>query len=402
MIQILTYSGKENEFKGKDIVLNSIHDAKSLDEFNTNIISLADKEIWRYYGQEKRTNIAVDMKSVKTMFDYSEKRNIIIILLPQNLIYKFDYDSYYNKYQRQCELKNMIEDMKEILSNLHDVLYRIQIVYENTVTKINDKNIEASFHFGYIEDSLLVSDKSNKPTACRYGNVILTTLNLNTYEQIIDFLKEINLLRQEQTTPEWMEEIKMFDDTQQLMIIERNNQVIEEANENISRAMEKINKNSEYKSILYTNGEELVNVVFGILESMLGCDLSQFEDKKKEDFLFEKNGLVFIGEIKGVNHNVKSENISQLDVHYQGYLEENEERDQENVKAILVMNHQKNKALDMREPVHEKQINLAKRNGSLIVETITLLKLFERYMAGNITQEKCLELLKTNIGLLEI
>ena len=66
------------------------------------------------------------------------------------------------------------------------------------------------------------------------------------------------------------------------------------------------------------------------------------------------------------------------------------------------MNHQKNKALDMREPVHEKQINLAKRNGSLIVETITLLKLFERYIAGNITREECLELLKTNIGLLEI
>ena len=99
---------------------------------------------------------------------------------------------------------------------------------------------------------------------------------------------------------------------------------------------------------------------------------------------------------------MKSENISQLDVHYQGYLEENEERDQGNVKAILVMNHQKNKALDMREPVHEKQINLAKRNGSLIVETITLLKLFERYIAGNITREECLELLKTNIGLLEI
>ena len=56
----------------------------------------------------------------------------------------------------------------------------------------------------------------------------------------------------------------------------------------------------------------------------------------------------------------------------------------------------------MREPVHEKQINLAKRNGSLIVETITLLKLFERYIAGNITREECLELLKTNIGLLEI
>ena len=403
MIQILTYSGKENEFKGKDIVLNSIHDARSLDEFDINIISLTDKAMWKYTGTAlDGINNVADLKSMRTMLFYS-KKSINIIILPSNLEYQYDYDSYRShKYRGQRELKNMIKDMGVILSNLHSSFNDIRIVYEKTVTKINGECINASFYFGDIKDALLVSDKSNKPTVFRQKNVIFSTLDLHNYEQVINFLKAVDLFYQEQTTPEWMEEIKMFDDAQQLMIIERNNQVIEEANENISSAMEKINKNSEYKSILYTNGEELVNVVFEILESMLGCDLSQFEDKKKEDFLFEKNGLVFIGEIKGVNHNVKSENISQLDVHYQGYLEENEERDQGNVKAILVMNHQKNKALDMRVPVHEKQINLAKRNGSLIVETITLLKLFERYIAGNITREECLELLKTNIGLLEI
>lgn len=403
MIQILTYSGKENEFKGKDIVLNSIHDARSLDEFDINIISLTDKAMWNYTGTASDgINNAADLKSMRTMLFYSKKA-INIILLPSNLEYQYDYDSYRShKYTKRRELKNMIEDMGAILSNLHSSFSHIKIVYEKTVTKINGEDIDASFYFSDMEDALLVSDKSHKPTAFWQENMIFSTLDLNNYEQVINFLKAVDLFYQEQTAPDWMEEIKMFDDTQQLMIIEKNNQVIKEANENISSAMEKINKNSEYKSILYTTGEELVKVVFEILESMLGCDLSQFEDKKKEDFLFEKNGLVFIGEIKGVNHNVKSENISQLDVHYQGYLEENEEKEQENVKAILVMNHQKNKALDMREPVHEKQINLAKRNGSLIVETITLLKLFERYLAGNITQEECLELLKTNIGLLEI
>ena len=45
MIQILTYSGKENEFKGKDIVLNSIHDARSLDEFDINIIKIVNKNL---------------------------------------------------------------------------------------------------------------------------------------------------------------------------------------------------------------------------------------------------------------------------------------------------------------------------------------------------------------------
>lgn len=209
-------------------------------------------------------------------------------------------------------------------------------------------------------------------------------------------------MRDKQDIPAWMEEVKMFDDIQQFRIIEENNQAIKRANDNISNAMEKINKNNEYKSILYTYGDELVKTVFEILESMLGCDLSQFEDKKNEDFLFEAGGCVFIGEIKGVNHNVKNENVAQLDRHYQGYLDEHEDSNEDSIKAILIMNHQKNKAVDAREPVHEKQISLAKRNGSLIIETITLLRLFEKYLTGNISREDCLNLFKTEEGLLQI
>lgn len=146
----------------------------------------------------------------------------------------------------------------------------------------------------------------------------------------------------------------------------------------------------------------MVNIVFEILENMLGCDLSQFEDKKNEDFLFEQDGYVFIGEIKGVNHNVKSDNVAQLERHYQGYLEEHENRSEDNVKAILIMNHQKNKPIETREQVHERQINLAKRNGSLIIETITLLRMFERYWKGDMSRENCLELFKMKEGLLQI
>lgn len=108
---------------------------------------------------------------------------------------------------------------------------------------------------------------------------------------------------------------------------------------------------------------------------------------------------VFIGEIKGVNHNVKSENISQLDVHYQGYLE-NHNEEMENVHALLIMNHQKNKPIVDREPVHERQINLAKRNGSLIIETYILLKLFEKFKRNEMSQEECICILKQNTGIL--
>ena len=143
-------------------------------------------------------------------------------------------------------------------------------------------------------------------------------------------------------------------------------------------------------------------MVFEILEEMLGCNLSDFNDKKKEDFAMEIDGIHYIGEIKGVNHNVKSANISQLDVHYQSYIEENEIGDQENSKALLIINHQRNKPLGSREDVHDQQIKLAKRNGSLIIETEILLKLFERFKSEEITSGECIEILSQNIGLLRL
>ena len=143
-------------------------------------------------------------------------------------------------------------------------------------------------------------------------------------------------------------------------------------------------------------------MVFEILQELLKCDLSDFEDEKEEDFCMKIGEKIFIGEIKGVNHNIKSQNISQLDVHYQNYLDENPDKTEEDIKALLIMAHQKNKSLENREPVHEKQIQLAMRNRSLIIETITLLRLFEKYKNGEISSDDCIELFSKNIGLLKI
>ena len=47
-------------------------------------------------------------------------------------------------------------------------------------------------------------------------------------------------------------------------------------------------------------------------------------------------------------------------------------------------------------------IELAKRNGSLIIETITLLKIFEKFKKEEITVEEIKKLLVEEIGLLQI
>ena len=46
-----------------------------------------------------------------------------------------------------------------------------------------------------------------------------------------------------------------------------------------------------------------------------------------------------------------------------------------------------------RDPVDKKQIELAERNGSLIIETYTLLKMFEKYQIQELTREQCFDLL---------
>ena len=98
--------------------------------------------------------------------------------------------------------------------------------------------------------------------------------------------------------------------------------------------------------------------------------------------------------------NVKKLNVSQLDVHVQEYLDDNEES--ENIVALLIINHQRNKPISEREKVNEEVIKLAKRNGSLIVETMTILRLFEKYLLKEKTREECIDILVNHTGLLEI
>ena len=124
--------------------------------------------------------------------------------------------------------------------------------------------------------------------------------------------------------------------------------------------------------------------------------------KKKEDFLIKKPDYTLIGEIKGITSNVKNDNVTQLETHYQNYMDTLQESGaEENVHQILIINPLRTKPLSEREPVNENQIKLAKRNESLIIETKTLLRLFEKFLQGIITTEDCERLFTTKAGLLE-
>jgi len=117
--------------------------------------------------------------------------------------------------------------------------------------------------------------------------------------------------------------------------------------------------------------------------------------------LLKYTDVTFVGEIKGITSNVKSENVSQLDVHCQSYADKLEdESKEENIKGLLIINPLRSKPLSERDEVHEKQIELAKRNGSLIITSDILLFLFEKYLMQETTTEKVIELFRNKTGLL--
>lgn len=193
----------------------------------------------------------------------------------------------------------------------------------------------------------------------------------------------------------------MFDDAAQKETIKLNNNTISMVEDNIKKAAYVLERNKRYKSILYTSGDELVLVVFEILKEIFEWNLDSFKDVKEEDFNIEYDNKEYIGEIKGITSNVKNANVSQLDNHVQNYLDEHD-IDSGKIKSLLIINYQRSKALNNREKVNDKTVALAKRNGSLIIETFTLLKMFEKYLNNELSKADCLQLINSNIGLLKI
>lgn len=397
MIQIITYSGKEKRDKTKYLV-TSLNKPRSLDEFELNVIDLSDPELWKCDANAQSVcNSHSDLSSLRTMI-VNSKRAYIIIVLPQNTIFRYHMTR--GTYYSSCELKDMIVPMKNILDVVCKGIKGIKLYYENTTTILDGEKVSASFCFKDIE-GLTFSNKSQKITTCIFGKIILTALYLDDEKAMDAFLHALGLADAQESAPEWFSSIEAFDDVDQRRIIAENKAIIESANKNISNATDKLSENNRYKSILYTSGDELVDVIFDILQDMLGCDLSGFVDTKKADFIFELGRKTYIGEIKGVNHNVKSENVSQVDVHKQGYLDDYLEKEEKDIVSLLIINHQKNKKPDDRERIHDTQIKLAKRNNSLIIETVILLRLYDLYVRGEITRDRIIQLFDEK-GLLKL
>ena len=389
----------------------------SFDSFRVNVIDISYDGLWRNDGNTaSQINCQADFRTIKSIL-VNSKNSFTVIVLPQNIKMKYhlEYIARRNTrdYSDSVWLKDSLRTLTDnILCSLVPYTYAYGLFYENSLTDIENRKLKASFYFDitYLEPKkvLTTSQESDKATTIQYcDRIILTTLDVFESEETFKaFLRYLGLIERERPTyPEWLMSMPLFDDLQLGKEIDAFNRIIAEINAKKAIHEEKLLDNMRYKSILITNGSALVEDVFKILEQLLSCDLSEFEDKKREDFLIELEHVVFIGEIKGVTSNVKSEHVSQIEVHYQGYMDNLREKDVEikkKVKQLLIINPFRTKPINEREPVHSIQINLAKRNGCLIIDAMTLLKVFERFREHALSTEQIVDVFSNISGLLSL
>ncbi|MBQ3007137.1 MAG: hypothetical protein IJD78_06210 [Clostridia bacterium] len=408
-IQIISYSTQNIKCEGYNIDCSTLNAPKAFDAYDVNIINLQSKGIWENNKDSKAgINQINDFESLGKLIS-TRKKSQVIVLLPQNYDFYYDYYSPSKKYYKALPLKDMLDILKShILSKLFvgNWISHFDFIFGITQTLCNSSLFTADFSFETTSSDVLTKSKTsaNKTTIKLKNNIILSTLHFDRFDiKLKDFLMCIGVDSTKEEIPEWLKTVELFDDKKQTETVELAAKEIEALKLKIDEANKKLEENLVYKRALVDNGQALVNIVFDMLEKMLGYDLSDFEDENKEDFLIKLNDVTFIGEIKGITSNIKSENVSQVDVHYQSYLDKlREDHVTEEVKPILIINSFRTKPITEREAVHHIQIDLAIRNGSLIITTYELLKLFEAYLNNQTTSSKIIEVFKTKTGLFSV
>lgn len=401
-IQVINNSKEKQE---KNVLYTTMESPRSLDEYDVVVIDLKDDNLWINDSRDTNSiNSIKDFLSIKKMIEGCHTATIIVSL-PQNATFSYNKHIMGTHYEYlHTKIKDVLSDLRmSILPQIMPCFIPYDIIYENTETVIGEGNYKAAFFFEAENNILTKSKMSNKATTIQLSDrIIVTTLQITqTTEELNNFLSHVLVIQQKEKSPEWMQDIAFFDDVEQKETISASLLKIKREEALIKQAEERLSENAMYKSILFTNGDELVKVVFLILEKILDYDLSEFVDEKKADFIIKKEHFTIVGEIKGISDNVKKININQLENHYYSYIESLQGNgEEEKVYQVLIINPFRNKPLSEREPIHEDPINVAIRNNALIVETKTLLQLFERFLQGNIGVEDCEKVFTTKTGLL--
>lgn len=400
----IQYCAMGNTCKIKDldslgqVTITSISHPLAFESFDLSIIDLSEDMLWRYKGSNPDSiDNVMDLKSIGQMLS-EDYESLVIIILPLNIRYM--YSKYHLEYTDNRYIKDIIG---LLIRHVNIVVGDIDIKYAAYSNVIPETDTSSSFYLVESDswEKILAPNNSQNAVMVRKINThtYLTTVNGMSAEDLKTVIVEADEWESDKEVgPEWMEDVNMFDDNDQAERISLAKEEIKEQNEIISQAKLRLKENARFKSILYTTGDELVGVVTEILEKTLDINTSGFLDERKEDLRFYLDGVTYVVEIKGVSHNIRRENVSQLDLHVQGVIDDSE--DTTVTKGILIMNHQRSKPLSERIKVNKDTIALARRNGSLIIESSVLLELYESYLNKELTSDTIKKVLANHIGIL--
>ncbi|MCB4991203.1 hypothetical protein LGW53_02860 [Streptococcus mutans] len=407
-IQLINYSGRND--KNYDVTeCSSFGNVMSPDMYDLNIIDLSSEYLWKNDSWNPDYSILSsdnDLKTLRYSIDNSKSTRIICVL-PRNILFHTESS---NSYSSSRLLKDMLDEFLQHLRKIV-VVNNVTIFYEKTVTTIENTKMGADFYF-YTRHSrvngeqiinfenTIYSDGSKKLVSYTTDRYTLTTLQFEDSEALNKYLNRIYRDDSEEEYPQWFEEINFFDDNIQKEAIETEERQIVESKQKIELAQEKLKKNKHFESILFKTGQTLEEILVSMLKEMFDVN-SEFIDTKDEDFSFEKNGIHYLFEFKGLTKDVKKSNISQLTTHAYKYAERNKIAD-DSIKRIIIVTRYKDRAPKDRLPISHNVIEVAKNsiNNVLIIDTVQFLKMFEKYRSGELSSEQCLELFN-GIGLLE-
>lgn len=309
------------------------------------------------------------------------KKPVIIVY---NSLYSEDYEGYkYLSDKYKIKFKELdcsiIEDYYDDYSigNVRHDGYAVSMKSNNGYGKCFIKNTKNCYIMRFENVSIIhdVKEYFVGPKAERMEQITTTYMNL---------LKATAITQK----PEWLNNIKILNDN----IIENELNKLDEEIKRLNLAkLEKemmLNLNEEYKKILYSSGDELVDVVEKILAEMLSIPIDDL-DRKKQDLYFKLDGINILAEVKGVNDPFQRDNISQAKRHVTDFANENGiygEDVNKTCKGLLIINPYRKQELKEKiekEFYSKEVIKDAKFENICTLDTYTLLNYYSKWKDNN-------------------
>lgn len=208
-------------------------------------------------------------------------------------------------------------------------------------------------------------------------------LDISRMPNMIKFILQI-IEEESEDTVEWLNSINILDDVEIRKKLNVNNQNLEKLLKEKENLENKSKENEYYKSILYSSGDKLVEVVKIILEEMLAIPVND-TDLKKQDLYFNLDKKNILVEVKGVNHPFQRDNISQVKRHVKDYAEENKIYGADvdkNCKGVLILNPYSRHNLKekiSKDFYSEEVIADAEYEKVCTLDTLTLLNYYSKW-----------------------